>query len=73
MYVCINPTGPQWLNTSIESGHRIMFLETEVLAKTQGYMDRLVIEAITTKLHPDKVNRREGFKLRRAWNPSVSL
>jgi hypothetical protein len=58
---------------SIDSGHRIEFNETEVLAKTSRYMDRLVKEATKINLHPDNINREEGFKLTKAWNPSTRL
>jgi hypothetical protein len=57
----------------IESGHRIKSHETEVPAKTSGYMGRLVKEAIGIKLHPGNINREEGFKLSKAWIPSTSL
>jgi hypothetical protein len=59
--------------SGVESDHRIKFHETEVLSKTPGYMDRLVREATETKLHPDNINRREGFKLSKALNPSARL
>jgi hypothetical protein len=58
---------------STESSQRIKFHETEVPTKTSGYMDTLVTEAIKTKLHPDNINTQEGFKPRKAWNPSTSL
>jgi hypothetical protein len=48
---------------STEPGYRIKFHETKVLAKTSGWMDRLVKEATEIKLCPDNVNREEGFKL----------
>jgi hypothetical protein len=69
----MNGTGPQCLNTSTESGHRIKIHEAEVLVETPGYRGRLLREVIETKLHPDNVNRWEGFKFRRTWNPSISL
>jgi hypothetical protein len=58
---------------STELGHRIKFHEAEVVAKTSGYMSRLVQEATEIKLHPDNINRLEGLKLSKAWNPSTSL
>jgi hypothetical protein len=42
---------------SIESGYRIKFHETEVLAKMSGYMDRLAKEVTEMKLHPENINR----------------
>jgi hypothetical protein len=37
---------------STESDHQIKLLGTEVTAKTLGYKDRLVKEALEIKLHP---------------------
>jgi hypothetical protein len=59
--------------SGIKSGLRIEFCETEVLAKILGYMDRLVKESISIKLHSANVKREEGFKLSKAWNPCASL
>jgi hypothetical protein len=58
---------------SIELDHWIMFHETEVLAKTSGHMGGLVKEATEIKLHPDNINREEGFKVSKAWNPRTRL
>jgi hypothetical protein len=58
---------------STESDHRIEFHQTESLAKKTGYMDRLVAEPTEIKLHPDIINREEGFKLSKALNPSTGL
>jgi hypothetical protein len=40
-----------------------------------GCMNRFVREAIDIKLHPDNIrlNREEGFKLRKAWNLNTRL
>jgi hypothetical protein len=57
----------------LESGHRIEFYETEVVAETSGYMNRLVEEAMDIKLHRDNINTEEGFKLGEAWTASNSL
>jgi hypothetical protein len=56
-----------------ESSHGMKFRETEALVKLSGYMARLVREAVEMKLRPDNINREEGFKLNKAWNPSTSL
>jgi hypothetical protein len=58
---------------STESGHGIKFRETEALVKISGYMARLVREAIEIKLGQDNINKEEGFKLSKAWNPSTSI
>jgi hypothetical protein len=41
------------------------------LARTKGYMDRIIKEAIEIKLHPDNINRDGGFILSRAWQPAI--
>jgi hypothetical protein len=58
---------------SIELGHWIKFQETEVLTKTSCCMDRLVREAIEINLHPNNIDREEGFELNRAWSPTTRL
>jgi hypothetical protein len=57
---------------STESGHSIKIHETEVLAKTSGYMDPLVKYTKEIKLQPE-IQREESFKLSNAWNHSSSL
>jgi hypothetical protein len=32
-------------------------------------MERLVEEPVVITLHPENINREEGFKLSKAWNP----
>jgi hypothetical protein len=54
----------------MESCYWIKF-HHKVLAKTSSYMG-LVKEATEIKLLPDTVNREDGFKLSKAWNPSTS-
>jgi hypothetical protein len=56
-----------------EADHWIEFHQTGVTAKTSGFMDRLVREAMKIMLHPDKTNTEEWFRLRRAWYPSGGL
>jgi len=46
----------------------LMFQDIEVIARTSGYMDRLVKEA-TQYTHP-KISSREWFKLSSAWSPT---
>jgi hypothetical protein len=36
-------------------------------------MDRFAREATEIKLHPDIINREDGFKLSKAWYPSTGL
>jgi dihydropteroate synthase len=58
---------------STESGKQIKFYGTEVLAKTSGYISRLLKEAIAIKLHPNSINRDEGFNFIKSRNPSTKL
>jgi len=46
----------------------LMFQDIEVIARTLGYMDRLVKEA-TQYTYP-KISSREWFKLSSAWSPT---
>jgi hypothetical protein len=46
----------------------LMFQDIEVIARTSGYMDRLVKEA-TQYTHP-KIFSTEWFKLSSAWSPT---
>jgi hypothetical protein len=55
---------------STDSGHWNKFQETEVLAKTSGYMDQLVKDVREVRLHPNNIYKEEGFKLSKAWNPT---
>jgi hypothetical protein len=45
----------------------------KVLAKTVGYKDQLVKEAIEIQLHSNNINTEEGFKLSQAWNPPINI
>jgi hypothetical protein len=55
---------------ALETGCKIDFNNTCRLARTKGYMDRIIKEAIEIKLHPD-FNRGGGFILSRAWQPAI--
>jgi hypothetical protein len=54
---------------STEASHRLKFHDPAALAKTSGNMNRHVKEAIEIKFHPENINREEGLKLSKAWNP----
>jgi hypothetical protein len=55
---------------ALETGHKIEFNNTCRLARTKGYMDRIIKEAIEIKLHLDNI-RDGGFILSRAWQPTI--
>jgi hypothetical protein len=60
-------------NKSAVVEHWIKFSGTKILAKTAGYMDRLVSEAIEVWLHSNNISREEEFKLSQAFNPAFSI
>jgi hypothetical protein len=58
---------------SIGLGRQIKFKNTEVLPKTARYMDRIVKEAIESRLDSNNINQEEGYKLSKAWNPAINI
>jgi predicted GIY-YIG superfamily endonuclease len=55
---------------SLTTYHRIDFDRASKLGTATRYMDRLVIEALVIRLHPDNFNIDDGFDLSYAWCPS---
>jgi hypothetical protein len=56
---------------SINQGHRILIHGNNNLVKKSRQTDRIIREAIQIELHPNKMNREEGFSLDRACNPLI--
>jgi hypothetical protein len=56
----------------VDSGHRILFHDTSVLATKTRYMDCIVREAIEIELHPNNINRDVRFCLSKSWKPLIS-
>jgi hypothetical protein len=48
---------------SINLGHRIQLQNTTILSTKHRYMDRIIWEAIEIELHPNNMNREDGFCL----------
>jgi hypothetical protein len=48
-------------------GHHNQFHDISILAKKTGDMVHIIREATEIGLHPDNMNREEGFSLRRSW------
>jgi hypothetical protein len=63
----------QWQSTRSITVHRIDFIGTSKLCTPVRYMDRLVKEAIETRLHSKNFNRDEGFSLSHTWLPVVNM
>jgi hypothetical protein len=45
------------------------FEETQLVAHSRGYWDRVVKEAIAIRLEEKNFNRDTGFSLSKAWQP----
>jgi hypothetical protein len=57
----------------IETCHKIGFGEATILARSTGYMDILVKDAVEIRLHPNNFNRDNGFMLSQAWYPLINV
>ncbi|KDR16514.1 hypothetical protein L798_09949, partial [Zootermopsis nevadensis] len=55
----VQPEKSAMAEHKFETGHNIDFVNTTVLEKTTGYMDRKIKEAVEIKLHPNNFNREE--------------
>jgi hypothetical protein len=53
--------------------HSIQFQDTRILAMKTGCMECIIREAIEMKLHPNNMNRKEGFFLSKAWKPLLQI
>jgi len=57
----------------IETGHRIDFSATSILAKSSGYWDQVIGEALAIRLDTNLLNRDTGHQLSTAWRPAIAL
>jgi len=55
------------------TGHKILFEESSVLAKTSHYYHRKIREAIEIFKNPNNFNRGDGYTLTNIWKPVVSV
>ena len=56
-----------------ETGHKMDFPATTVLARTSGYWDSVIREALEINLEPNLLNRDSGLPLSNAWKPAIAL
>jgi hypothetical protein len=54
---------------SINLGHCIQLHNTSVLAKKLKYMDEIIRVVTEIELHPNNINREDGFSLTRRPGP----
>ena len=55
----------------LNPGHNIEFENTQVIAKTQKYLPRLIKEAIEIQKHPNNFNRDDSYKLSSTWKQLI--
>jgi hypothetical protein len=56
---------------SINLGHHIQLQNTTILSTKPRYWDRIIREAIEIQLHPNNMNREDGFCLSKSWKPLI--
>jgi hypothetical protein len=58
---------------SINFGHRFQLHHTTILSTKRrcSYMDRIIREAFEIELHPNSMNREDGFCLSKLWKPLI--
>jgi hypothetical protein len=56
---------------SINLGHHVQLQNTTILSTKPRYMDRIIREAIEVELHPNNMNREDGFCLSKSWKPLI--
>jgi hypothetical protein len=61
-----------WLST-INLGQHIQFHETSILARKSGHVECFIRKAVQIDLHPDNMNRKEGFLLSKSWRPVIKI
>ncbi|XP_076246266.1 uncharacterized protein LOC143186474 [Calliopsis andreniformis] len=50
------------------TGHKILFNETKVIAKTKGYFPKKYRETLEIMKHPNNINRDTGYHLNPIWS-----
>jgi len=58
-----HPDKSFWAEHNSNLGHCIQFNDTSVLAKKPGCMEHIIKEVREIELHPDNLNKEEGFSL----------
>jgi hypothetical protein len=57
----------------VDSGHRILFHNTSILATKTRHMARIVMESTEAELHPNSMNTDVAFCLGKSWKPLISF
>jgi predicted GIY-YIG superfamily endonuclease len=71
-HICLqHPEKSAVAEHSINLSHQIQLHNTSILANKSRYMDQTVREVID--LHPNNINREDGFSLSRSWKPNKNM
>jgi hypothetical protein len=52
-------------------GHHIQLQDTTILSTKPRDWDRIIREAIEIELHPNNMNKDDGFCLSKSWKPLI--
>jgi hypothetical protein len=55
--------GSAMAEDSVNSGHSIQLQDTRILSTKSQYIDYIIIEVTEIELHPNTMNREDGFYL----------
>jgi hypothetical protein len=56
---------------SINLDHHIQLQNITILSTKSTYMDRMIRKTSEIELHPNNMNREDGFRLSRSWKPYI--
>jgi hypothetical protein len=70
--ICLeHPDKSDMVEHSINLGHCIQLHHTTIISTKPRYMDHVIREATETELHPNNMNRENGFCLSKSWKPLI--
>jgi hypothetical protein len=71
-HICLeHPKKPAIAEHSTNLGHQIQLHNTNILANKPRYMDWIIREVIQLELHPNTINKGDGFSLGTSWKPLI--
>jgi predicted GIY-YIG superfamily endonuclease len=70
-HICLYHSKKYAVAEHINLGHETQLQNTSILVKKSRRMDQVIREAIEIELHPNNMNREDGFSLSQAWKPLI--